>query len=302
MQYVDLPDPVAPEGFELITVSAAGINYADTHQIENSYLSPQKLPLIPGIEVVGTTDSGRRVLAVVDGGGYAQKVIAHSSAVVDLPDRISDADALAMMVQGTTAFHLLRTMGHLKKGESVVVHAAAGGVGVIAVQLAKLWGAYVIAVTSSPDKAEIVKALGADVIVDSNTPDLAKALNAANGGKGVDIVLEMIGGETFSQSFAALAPFGRMITFGNASRSATREIGGGELMHGSKTVSGFWLANCFGKKEMINDVLTELFGLIIGGKLRPSSTLRFPLSEAKAAHEAILSRKTSGKIVLDPAL
>jgi NADPH2:quinone reductase len=302
MQYIDLPDPIAPDGFELITVSAAGINYADTHQIENSYLSPQKLPLIPGIEVVGTTVSGRRVLAVVDGGGYAQKVVAHSSSLIDLPDRISDADALAMMVQGTTAFHLLRTMGHLKKGESVVVHAAAGGVGVIAVQLAKLWGAYVIAVTSSSEKAEIVKALGADVIVDSNTPDLAKALNAANGGKGVDIVLEMIGGDTFAQSFAALTPFGRMITFGNASRSATREIGGGELMHGSKTVSGFWLANCFGKKEMINDVLTELFGLIIGGKLRPSSTLRFPMSEAKAAHEAILSRKTSGKIVLDPAL
>ncbi len=302
--YTDLPDLVAPsdKGDQvLLKVSAAGINYADTHQTENSYLSPQKLPLIPGIEVVGTTPDGKRVLAPVGTGGYAQLALGHKDALIPIPDGVTDGEALAMMVQGSTAYHLLKTMGHVKQGETVVVHAAAGGVGVIAIQLAKMWGAKVIGVTSSQEKMVLATSLGADAVVDAKSSNLADAVIAANGGKQVDIVLEMIGGETFSEGMKVLAPFGRMITFGNASRSATREVSGGELMHGSKTVSGFWLSNCFGSKELLNDVILELFDLIASKKLKVIVGATYPLSEASRAHQELLARKTVGKLLLDPS-
>jgi len=194
MKLVDLEDPSIGEGQELINVTAIGINYADTHQTENSYLSPQKLPLIPGIEVVGKTATGVRVLAPIDGGGYSQKAVAYSAALIPIPDTVTDQQALAMLVQGTTAWHILKTIGHLKVGETVVVHAAAGGVGSIAIQLAKMWGAKVIAVASSEAKRSLAKSLGADEVVDATQENLGDAIKAANAGKRVNIVLEMVGG------------------------------------------------------------------------------------------------------------
>ena len=301
LELVELADPTPGENEELIDVSCIGINYADTHQTENSYLSKQELPLIPGLEVVGKTQSGRRVLASASSGGYAQKVVAHKAMCVDIPESVSDAQAVAMLVQGTTAWHILKTMAHVKQGETVVVQAAAGGVGSLAVQLAKMWGAKVIAVTSSDAKNELAKSLGADAVVDANSPDLPAAMMAANGGKKVDIVLEMVGGKTFDASLEVLAPFGRLITYGMASRTAPTPIHPGALMGGTKTVAGFWLAHCFGKKELMGDVLTELFALISSGALKPVIGATYGLSEAKAAHEAMLARATIGKVTLDPA-
>jgi NADPH2:quinone reductase len=301
MNFLELPNPIAGADEILLDVTAIGINYADTHQTENSYLSPQTLPMIPGIEVVGT-QSGKRYLASVSSGGYAQKAIAHKSSLIAIPDTVTDQQALCMLVQGSTAWHLLKTMGHLAKGDSVVVHAAAGGVGTIAIQLAKMWGAKVIAVTSSDAKGQLAKSLGADVLVDANVEDLGKAIREANGGRGVDLILEMVGGKTFDQSLLALGTFGKLITFGMASRTAPTPIHPGALMHGSKTVAGFWLANCFGKKELFNDVIEELFTLISDGKLKPVIGATYPLSQAQTAHKSMLARESVGKIALDPAL
>ena len=300
MQLVDLPDPVPSDAEELIEVSCIGVNYADTHQTENSYLSKQTLPLIPGLEVVGKTASGRRVLAGATTGGYAQKALAPKAMCIEIPESVSDEQAIAMLVQGTTAWHLLKTMAHVKPGESVVVQAGAGGVGTLAIQLAKIWGAKVIAVTSSESKNELAKSLGADATVDANSADLAAAMIAANGGKRVDIVLEMVGGKTFDSSLEVLAPFGRLITFGMASRTAPTPIHPGVLMGGTKTVAGFWLSHCFGKKELMADVLTELFALISSGALKPVIGATYGLSEAKTAHQAMLARQTTGKVTLDP--
>lgn len=299
MKLVELPDPVPGTDEVLLDVTAVGINYADTHQTENSYLSPQKLPLVPGIEVVGTYDE-KRYLASVSSGGYAEKAVAHKSVLFPIPDSVTDEQALCMLIQGTTAWHLLKTMGHLQPGESVVIHAAAGGVGTIAIQLAKLWGAKVIAVTSSDEKSALASALGADVVVDAKSEDLGKVLRKANGGKGVDIVLEMVGGTTFDQSLLALGDFGRLLTFGMASRTAPTPVHPGSLMHGSKTISGFWLANCFGKREMMNDVIEQLFTLVSDGKLTPVIGGSYPLEQAGEAHLAMLGRSTTGKIVLRP--
>lgn len=299
MKLVELSDPTPGAGEVLLDVTAVGINYADTHQTENSYLSPQTLPLVPGIEVVGTHD-GTRYLASVSSGGYAEKAVAHKAVLFPIPDSVTDEQALCMLIQGTTAWHLLKTMGHLQSGESVVIHAAAGGVGTIAIQLAKLWGAKVIAVTSSDEKGALALSLGADIVVDAQLDDLGKALRSANGGKGVDIVLEMVGGRTFDQSLLALGDFGRLLTFGMASRTAPTPVHPGSLMHGSKTISGFWLANCFGKKEMMNDVIDDLFKLVSEGKLKPVIGGTYPLVQAGEAHKAMLSRSTTGKIVLRP--
>ena len=301
MKYLELPDPV-PQGSQVVLeVTAIGINYADTHQTENSYLSQQKLPLIPGMEVVGKMPDGSRVLALASTGGYCQKTIVNPRTVIPLPDSVSDGAALSMMVQGTTAYLILKEMAHVKPGESVVVHAGAGGVGSVAIQLAKEWGAFVIAVTSSDEKKKLCKELGADVVVDANEADLKSALVAANNAKPVDIVLEMVGGTTFDQSLAALAPFGRLIFYGMASRKAPENIIPGALMPKSQTISGFWLVNALAKRELMQEVFMDLFSMIMSGKLKPIVGATYPLSKAQEAHRDMLARKTVGKIVLDPA-
>ena len=301
MKYVDLDEPVPAGSQVLLEVSAIGINYADTHQTENSYLSTQKLPLIPGMEVVGKMPDGSRVLALAATGGYCQKTLVNPKTVIPLPDKVSDGQALAMMVQGSTAHMILKKMGQIKAGESVVIHAGAGGVGSVAIQLAKLWGAFVIAVTSSDEKKKLCMELGADVVVDAGEADLAAALVKANNGKGVDLILEMVGGTTFDQSLDALAAFGRIVTYGMASRKAPKTLHPGALMPKSQSVIGFWLVNALADKELMAEVFMDLFGMIISGKLKPVIGSTYPLSKAADAHRDMLARKTVGKIVLDPA-
>jgi NADPH2:quinone reductase len=301
MKYLDLPEPVPAGSQVLLDVTAIGINYADTHQTENSYLSTQKLPLIPGMEVVGKMPDGSRVLALAATGGYCQKTLVNPKTVIPLPDKVSDGQALAMMVQGSTAHMILKKMGQIKAGESVVIHAGAGGVGSVAIQLAKLWGAFVIAVTSSDEKKKLCMALGADVVVDAGEADLAQALIKANNGKGVDLILEMVGGTTFDQSLDALAAFGRIVFYGMASRKAPKAIHPGALMPKSQSVIGFWLVNALADKELMAEVFMDLFGMIITGKLKPVIGSTYPLSKASDAHRDMLARKTVGKIVLDPA-
>ena len=296
----ELPDPVAGGGFEVVEVSSAGVNYADTHQVEDSYLSKTQLPLVPGSEVVGRLADGTRVAAFAVAGGYCQRALVHPSLAFPLPDAVSDGQALSLMVQGLTAWHLLRTSTHLAAGESIVVHAAAGGVGTLTVQLAKAWGAgNVIAVASSQDKLDLAASLGADTGVLAGTDDLKGALEQANGGRKVDIVLEMVGGSTFDASLAALAPFGRLATFGMASRQPSKPIAAGELMSRSRAVVGFWLAHCFSRPEMLQPQMAELLAMVAAGALVPQVGGTYPLSQAAAAHEALRSRGTVGKLVLD---
>lgn len=301
MKYLELPDPTPAGSQVVLDVTAIGINYADTHQTENSYLAQQKLPLIPGMEVVGKMPDGSRVLALASTGGYCQKTVVSPRTVIPLPEQVSDGQALAMMVQGSTAYLILKEMAHVKAGESVVVHAGAGGVGSVAIQLAKEWGAFVIAVTSSDEKKKLCKELGADAVVDANEADLKSALLAANNNKPVDIVLEMVGGKTFDQSLAALAPFGRLVFYGMASRTAPENIAPGMLMPKSQSIIGFWLVNALAKRELMQEVFMDLFTMIISGKLKPVVGATYPLSEAQQAHRDMLARKTVGKIVLDPS-
>jgi NADPH2:quinone reductase len=234
-------------------------------------------------------------------GGYAEWALAPSFLSFDVPDQVSDGQALALMVQGLTAWHLLRTSTHLVEGESVVVHAAAGGVGTLAIQLAKHWGAgRVIGIASSADKRALAEELGADATVDGATDDLAGVLREANGGKGVDIVLEMTGGNAFDASLAALAPFGRLATFGMAGRVPPQPIEPRVLMIDSRTVVGFWLTNCIGRPGMVHEPMAEMLELVAAGDLRPIVGETYALADAKLAHEDLRSRRSTGKLVLDP--
>ena len=297
----DVPDPEPSDGLDVVEVLAAGINFADTHQAENSYLAPATLPLIPGAEVVGVTREGQRVVALLPlGGGYAQKALIAPSLAVPVPDGVEDGAALSLILQGLTAWHLLRTTAHLAPGESVVVHAAAGGVGTIAVQLAKRWGAgRVIAAASSEDKRALAMELGADVAIDANEPDLRATILEANGGP-VDIVLEMVGGSTFDASLRALAPFGRVATFGMASRQLPKPIEVAALTRHSTGVLGFWLVHAVGKPGMFGPPMAELLAMVESGELRPVVGGTYPLAEARRAHEDLRSRATVGKLLLEP--
>jgi NADPH2:quinone reductase len=296
----DLPDPQPADGMVLLETSAAGINFADTHQTENSYLAAAELPLVPGAEVVGTTPEGRRVVALVGSGGYAERVLAAPVFTYEVPDGVDDAQALAIILQGTTAWHLLRTCAGMKEGESVVVHAAAGGVGTLAIQLAKRWGAgRVIAAASSEEKRQLALDLGADVAIDARAPDMKAAIEEANGGK-VDVVLEMVGGATFDGSLHALAPFGRLVFFGMAGRERPQPVDPAMLLQRSRSVIGFWLAHCMARPEMLAEPVRELLGMVAAGELRPVVGGTYLLSDARRAHEDMLARRTTGKLVIDP--
>jgi len=303
LNVTELPDPVAGQGQLLIDVSRAGINYADTHQAENSYLSPSTLPLVPGGEVVGITADGRRVVALVGSGGYAQKAVAPEALAWDVPDGIDDVTALSMVVQGATAWVLLRRSVHMEPGESVVVHAAAGGVGTLAVQLAKAWGAgRVIATASSKEKRELAVELGADVAIDANEPDMKSALITANGGKRVDIVLEMTGGTVTDDSLKALAPFGRLAFYGMASRKPPTPVQPANLMSHSTTIAGMWLAHVFQLPgDIMRQALGDLFALAADGRMRVINGGEYGLSEVRQAHEDMRARRTTGKLILDPS-
>lgn len=297
----ELPDPEPGPGEILVDVTRSGVNFADTHQAENSYLAPASLPLVPGMEIAGRTPDGRRVVALTGNGGYAEKAVAHTAMSFDIPDGVSDEDALALVVQGATAWVLLRRSVRMDPGESVVVHAAGGGVGTLAVQLAKRFGAgRVIAVAGSEDKRALALELGADAVVDSAAPDMTEALTEANGGRRVDAVLDMVGGRVTDQSVRALAPFGRLAFYGMASRELPGPVQPANLMRHSTTVGGMWLPHVWQLPgDVMNLAMAELFTLVAEGHLRPVLGGSYPLAEAARAHEALRSRGTVGKLTLD---
>src|SRR5215216_6442890 len=237
LEFVELPAPEPAAGEVLVRVARAGINFADTHQRRNEYLAAAELPLVPGTEVAGVReDTGERVVAVTGTGGYAKYATAPEALTVPIPDGVDDGVALALVVQGLTAWHLYRTSARVAEGESIVVHAAAGGVGSLAVQLGRPLGAgRVIASASTQDKRDLALELGADAAVDGAPEGLAERLQEANLGRKVDVVFEMAGGEVFEQSMAALAPFGRMVTYGIASRQPN-QVDTGALMRRTQAV------------------------------------------------------------------
>ncbi|MFG1694062.1 zinc-binding alcohol dehydrogenase family protein [Nonomuraea sp. NPDC049309] len=297
----EVPDPEPGPGQILIDVDRCGVNFADTLLRENAYLAGATLPLIPGIEVVGRTRDGRRVAALIEHGGYAERAAISRDGAFPVPGDLDDTAALALLAQGLTAWWLINRTTSVQPGESVVVHAAAGGVGSLAVQLAKISGAgRVIATASTPAKRDLALSLGADAAVDPGAGDLTKALIEANEGRPVDAVLEMIGGPVTGRSIAALAPFGRLAFYGMAGQVEPDPVSPRALQRTSATVSGFWLANALQRPQVLRAAYTEMAALVARGRLRVIHGGDHPMSEVRRAHEAMSARRTTGKLVLDP--
>jgi len=301
MRLVELPDPEPGAGEVMVDVARAGINFADTHVTRNDYLAEQTLPMVPGGEIAGRAPDGRRVAALLMSGGYAERAAVHEQALVPIPDGVTDDQAAALLLQGLTARSLLKVSARLEPGESVVVEAAGGGTGTLAVQLAKRYGAgRVIALASSEEKRQLALRLGADAAVDSRSEDLRGAILEANGGEPVDVVLEMTGGDAFEATLRSLAPFGRLVAFGIASRQQN-EVSNAHLMRNSRAVVGFWLVHLFRRPELLRAGIEELLGAVAAGELEVVVGNVYPLSEVRRAHEDLAARRTQGKQLLDPA-
>src|SRR2546430_107356 len=302
LQLADVPIPEPGQDEVLIRVTRAGMNYADTHQRANDYLARYELPLVPGGEVAGVReDTGERVVAMCGLGGYAEYATAPAALTFPIPDGVDDGAALALLIQGLTAWHLYRTSAKLAPGESVVVHAAAGGVGSLAVQLGRPLGAgRVIATASSDEKRSLARRLGADVAIDPSPQGLTERLVEANDGNPVDVVFEMSGGEVFDASYRALAPFGRIVAYGIATNQAN-EVSTGSLLRHSRAVVGFYLFHCLGRPGSFTDALSELFRRAAAGELEVVVGNTYPLGQAAQAHIDLRERRTTGQLLLRPA-
>jgi NADPH2:quinone reductase len=302
LRLTELPTPEPGEDEVLIRVTRAGLNFADTHTRTNSYVQKATLPLVPGGEVTGIReDTGERVVALVGTGGYAEYATAPRALVFPVPPELEDGAALALIIQGTTAWHLYRTAGRVAAGESVVVHAAAGGVGSLAVQLGHALGAgRVIATASSDEKRALALRLGAEVAIDPAPEGLTERLIEANAGQPVDVVFDMAGGEVFAASYDALAHFGRIVVCGIASQQPN-QLSSGSLLRHSRAAVGFYLFHCLERPGMFNDALSELFERATRGELEVVVGHTYPLEHAAQAHIDLRERRTTGKLLLDPS-
>jgi NADPH2:quinone reductase len=300
LQYVDVADPSPKLSEIVVNIKRIGVNFADTHASRNDYLAEQTLPLIPGAEISGQTNDGRRVAVLLGSGGYAEKVAVAQSQMIEIPPEVDYDQAAGGLLQGLTAMALVHRCARIEPGETIVVEAAAGGTGTLAVQLAKRAGARVIGLASNEEKRELVQSLGADATVDSRAENLGEVIREANDGKRVDAVLHMSGGKAFDEELGILAPLGRMVVFGIASREQ-REISTASLLRGSKAVIGFWLAHLLSRPDLLGPMIRDLFAALAAGELTVTIGEVYPLSEAARAHEDLIARRTTGKLLLDPS-
>ncbi|MGR9047254.1 zinc-binding alcohol dehydrogenase family protein [Halobacillus trueperi] len=310
LEKVDVDRPELGEGEVLLKVHAIGVNYADTARREGSYVVPTPLPFIPGAEVAGVVEEvgegvnrvskGDRVVTLIGSGGYAEYVKTNESTLIPIPNEVTDETAVALPLQGLTAYHILTTMGRLEKGETVLVHAAAGGVGSLAVQLAKHFGAgNVIATASSEEKLKLARDLGADHAINYTHPNWREEVLEATDGRGVDVALEMAGGDIFHETVKCMRAFGRVVVYGVASGEPAQMYPSG-LMNRNLSVIGFFLPQIMKKPVLFEKSLNHLLKMIKSGELKLTVGGVFDLEEAAHVHEVMQARKTKGKLVLKP--
>jgi NADPH:quinone reductase len=309
MKLVDVPIPVLSAGQVLIKVKAAGVNYAEVEQIHGKYLTfGKELPFVMGFEVAGTIEKvspdvegikiGDAVTTMALSGGFAEYAIADAAAVIHIPVGLSFEEATTIPLQGMTAYTLLKYGVLPAKPSSVLIQAAAGGVGLYLVQLAKLMGIEkVIAMAGSDEKLSLVKELGADIAINYLLPDWTQKVKEATNGKGVDVVLQMLMDEVGEESFKLLSPEGKIILFGAKNYHDTISVEQvRQLIWQNQTLSGFAYPALPVKK--IKESIPELCDLIEKNKLKIFAKNGYQLSEVKNAFLALQSRKTIGKVYL----
>lgn len=298
-----VPEPVPGAGQSLVDVALAGVNFDDLERRAGE-TRPQPLPAVLGVDVVGhRRDDGRRVAALLRrGGGYAQVAVADDAHTIELPDRIDDAQAVGLFEQGATAYGALVLAGRFRPGETVVVSAAAGGVGHLAVQLAVALGAgRVIGIASTPGKRALVTSLGADVALDPADGDVGDRLRESTGGAGVDLVVDSVGGTLARSALGGLAPFGRLVSIGwrGGDEDGPIRVSTAELTDHSIGCAGFWMRHVVDDRPLLCAIADELFTLAAKGKLAAHIDRVVGLAGVGDAHAAMAARATSGKVLID---
>jgi NADPH2:quinone reductase len=305
----EVPRPDARPGMVLIKNHAIGVNFADTRFRQGTYVVQPKLPDTPGMEAAGVIEAvgegvtglrpGARVAAFTVK-AYADYCLAPVNMVIPLPDFVSFVDGAAFPIQVLTAYHLLHTADATGPGKCVLVHSAAGGVGLVAVQLAKVAGARVLATVSSDAKAELAKAHGADAVINYATQSFADEALRLTDGRGVDLILDAVGKPTFEAGLRCLAPFGHLILYGRAG-GPTDPLNVASLSPKSIKVSGFMLPTVSrGFPDKTRESAERCFTLMREGRLKLHIGKTFPLAQAAEAHRYLESRESTGKLILLP--
>lgn len=308
LEWVETDDPLPAPGMAVVAVRAAGVNYIDTYQRSGLYRMP--LPFVPGLEGAGTVETlgegvaglaaGARVAWASGQGSYAMRVAVPVGALVPVPDTVELETAAAIMLQGLTAHYLATDTFPLGPGHRCLVHAAAGGVGLLLVQIAKRRGAEVFATVGSPDKAALARRAGADHVVEYRREEFGAAIEAIAGPRPLDVVYDGVGRAVFDRSLDLLRRRGTMVTFGNASGAvdpiAPLELSRRGSLYLTRPTIGDYLAS----RDELERRAADLFGWVAAGELSVQIGGRIPLSEAARAHQLLESRQTAGKLLLIP--
>ena len=288
----EVPDPVPGEGQTLVHVRAAGVNYADVLIREGRYPQAPPLPFVPGSEIAGVTDDGRRVIGFVreDGGGYAEQAVADDDWLFDLPESGSFEEGAALLLAFLTAWIPLTRQVRIEPGSRVLVTAAAGGVGSAGIQVARALGADVVGAVGSAEKLEHVRQLGAAVV----TYDEVASLDP------FDVILDQVGGELFASALKALTPLGTIVGIGFAG-GAWQPVDPALLVGRNASIAGFYLGRFMKlRPRAVQEAAREVLGRWVAGDVSPVVGSTFPLAEADVALRLVAERRSTGKVVLVP--
>ncbi len=310
LRVADLPLPVPAAGEVRIRVAAAGVNFPDALIVQKKYQVQPQLPFVPGTEVAGTVDAvgenvsglkvGDAVVAFVGVGAFAEYVCGKEAQVAPLPSGVDMAVAAGFTLTYATSQHALAERGQLRRGETLLVLGAGGGVGLAAVELGKLAGARVIAAASSRAKLDAARKLGADELIDYSSTDLREAIKSLTDGRGVDVVYDPVGGSYTVAALRALAWRGRLLVIGFAAGDIPQLPANLLLLKEVSAVGVYW--GEFARRDPAGNrtLLSQLFGWLAEGKLRPYVSKQYPLAETPEALQDLLARRAVGKLVIRP--
>jgi NADPH2:quinone reductase len=309
LQLQEVPKPEVRAGHLLLRVTAVGVNYVDTMRRRGWVPIPPQQPYIPGIEVAGIVEVvgegvtgwqvGQRAMAWVPSGAYAEYCLTPAHRAMPVPENLSDVEAAAVPVNWLTAYFALVTLGKLQAGERVLIHAAAGGVGTAAVQIAKLLGGFVFATAGSEEKVELARSLGADVAINYERDDFEAVVRERTNGEGVHLVLESVGGEVFTKSVHCLTAGGRLIIYGHAS-GKDGTVTSGDIFRRRLTIACVAGGMMIDDPKVAEEAKERVMAWLREGKAKPIVGEVHPLKDAGIAQQRLETRQTKGKVVLVP--
>ena len=307
LRWEEAPEPKPRPHQVLIKVESAGVNYADLMRRGGGYPGPD-LPSSLGLEAAGSVVEvgenvtgitvGQRVMAMGPS-SQTEFVAVNSNFVFPYPEAIDPVQAGGMPIVFLTSYHLIKTRGQMQAGDTVLVQAGASGVGTVAIQMAKAWGARVIATASTQDKLDLARSLGADVTINYSNQDFEAEVQEQTGGRGVELVLECVGGSVLEKSLRCVAAYGRLISYGNASGTPA-SLPAAEISGANRSVIGFSMGRSPAGSLDHESAMAELFPMVSGGKVRLIVDRVMPMAQVADAHRHLASRGTRGKVILTP--